>query len=336
MKKIFFLITGMIVLQKGIAQYNTNLIVSPTPPSALTEWNNKKEVLTYLVLNQGAVGGNVKIKTEIKLSDGTVIGKTDLNTARTYVFNTASTILYAADVIPLENMIFTGKYKAALEKTGKLLSDNYTICVQLVRVPDFVPASELKCKDFYLASLQLPILMKPYNEEVLDEKIANQVLTFRWTPIVPKPSALIRYRLLVFEVLENQNPVQAMRSNAPILDKTVLGATQYIWMPQGIMNNPNSESGNQKLVNDSTKKKDVGGYVTLIKQRTINPANNTDSAAANTEWVKENRKTFVWTIQALDANGRPLGDGNINGDGVAEPILFHLANKNSLNARKAE
>jgi hypothetical protein len=36
----------------------------------------------------------------------------------------------------------------------------------------------------------------------------------------------------VFEVLPTQNPVQALRSNQPLLDKQILGATQYIWQPQ--------------------------------------------------------------------------------------------------------
>ena len=33
-------------------------------------------------------------------------------------------------------------------------------------------------------------------------------------------------------------------------------------------------------------------------------------------------KQFVWTIQALDQQGVPFGDGNINGDGISEPAVF--------------
>jgi hypothetical protein len=36
----------------------------------------------------------------------------------------------------------------------------------------------------------------------------------------------------VFEVLPTQSPVQALRSNQPLLDKEVVAATQCIWQPQ--------------------------------------------------------------------------------------------------------
>jgi hypothetical protein len=74
--------------------------------------------------------------------------------------------------------------------------------------------------------------MKPYNEEVLDVKQAQTAITFRWTPVVPKLSTPLTYRLQVFEVLENQTPMQALRSNQPVLDQNIIAATQYIWRPQ--------------------------------------------------------------------------------------------------------
>jgi hypothetical protein len=33
-------------------------------------------------------------------------------------------------------------------------------------------------------------------------------------------------------VLPTQSPVQALRSNQPLLDKEIFAATQYIWQPQ--------------------------------------------------------------------------------------------------------
>ena len=74
--------------------------------------------------------------------------------------------------------------------------------------------------------------MKPYNEEVLDGKTAQTAITFRWTPVVPRQTSPVTYRLQVFEVLPTQSPVQALRSNQPLLDKEILAATQFIWQPQ--------------------------------------------------------------------------------------------------------
>ena len=234
MKKLLFAIASILFSVNGFAQLTSNLVVNAQPPAQLSEWGNRREVLTLIVTAQGGTAGaQFKLKTEIKLIDGTVIASADL--ARTPVFtaNTPGTlILTANDVLPLEFMIFTGKYKTSLQRTGKLPADNYTICTQPVNPVDYRILGEVQCKNFYLATTQLPILMKPYNEEVLDAKKAQTAIIFRWTPVIPRQTSPVTYRLQVFEVLPTQSPVQALRSNQPLLDKEILAATQFIWQPQ--------------------------------------------------------------------------------------------------------
>ncbi len=233
MKKIISTAIAIFIIATGMAQVKFNLILNGQPPAQLSEWGNRREVLAVIVTAQGSIGAQYKVKTEIKAMDGSVIGNADL--AKTLIFTpnpAGSSILTANDVMPLEFMVFTGKYKTSLERTGKLPAGNYTICVQPVRPVDFTPFGEVQCKNFYLATTQLPILMKPYNEEVLDAKKAQTAIIFRWTPVVPTQPSPVIYRIQVFEVLPTQSPVQALRSNQPILDKEILVATQYIWQPQ--------------------------------------------------------------------------------------------------------
>lgn len=240
MKRISFIILlGILFNTNTKAQYITTLVVNNTPPGTLAQWAGKKEVLNYIVVAQGGSGQQPKpvlIKTEIKTTDGTVAAATDLAKSRQFLFRIGSTILDATDVLPLESMVFNGKYRQALARTGKLPSDNYEICVQLVDATNFAPVSEQKCRTFFIAALQLPMLMKPYNEETLSAETAQTAVLFRWSPPAPKPQALVKYRLQVFEVLPTQNPVQAMRSNFPLLDKVIAGVTQHIWQPQGVIN----------------------------------------------------------------------------------------------------
>lgn len=239
MKRISIIVLlGLLLYAKAQAQFITTLIVSATPPATLTQWAGKKEVLGYLVVAQSPTGQPPKpvlIKTEIKTTDGTIVATTDLSKARPYTFHIGSNMLDASDVLPLENMIFNGKFKTTLARTGKLLSDNYEICVQLVDPLNFAPFSEIKCRTFFIASLQLPVLMKPYNEEQLEANVAQTAIQFRWTPPAPKPQNVVIYRLQVFEVMPGQNPVQAMRSNFPVLDKSFPENRQYTWQPQGII-----------------------------------------------------------------------------------------------------
>lgn len=244
MKKILFTAIVLFIGTSAWSQLMSTLIVNAQPPAQLSEWSNRREVLTLIVSGQGAAAGPFKIKTEIKLSDGTVIATSDL--ARTAIFTPnpgSSTILTANDVMPLEFMMFTGKYKTSLQRTGKLPADNYIICTQPVNPADYRVMGEERCRSFYLATTQLPILLKPYNEETLDGKRAQTAIIFRWSPVVPTQTSPVNYRLQVFEVLPNQNPVQAMRSNQPVLDREILAATQFIWQPQLAFEAADSETG---------------------------------------------------------------------------------------------
>ena len=193
-------------------------------------------------------------------------------------------------------MIFSGKYQSVLAKTGKLPADNYVLCVQLVRLPDYGPASNLVCKNFYLAAYQLPTLMMPANEQELNANIAQSAITFRWTPVVPTATTPVTYRLQVFEVLDNQHDVQALRSNQPLLDKNIVGTTQFIWSPQ----------------------------------LSMMPTNTTENADADSTKTKEEvnkkatAKKFIWTIQTLDNTGMPLNQTDGNGESRSEPLVFYV------------
>jgi hypothetical protein len=236
MKKLISTALAIFIVATAMAQIKFNLIVNAQPPAQLSEWGNRREVLMLSVTGQPGApgGGQYKIKTEIKTTDGTVVGNADLAKTPVFTLNSTGTptFLFANDVMPLEFMVFTGKYKTSLQRTGKLPADNYIICARPVNIIDYTPLGEEQCKNFYLASTQLPILMRPYNEEILDAKKAQTAITFRWTPVVPKATTPVTYRIQVFEVLPTQSPVQALRSNQPLLDKEVVAATQYIWQPQ--------------------------------------------------------------------------------------------------------
>jgi hypothetical protein len=84
---------------------------------------------------------------------------------------------------------------------------------------------------------QLPILLQPQHKAILAAEQARNVIIFRWTPLTPAPppstiQTQTKYSLQVFEIQDGQNPMQAFRSNQPILNKEVTGATQFIWQPQ--------------------------------------------------------------------------------------------------------
>jgi hypothetical protein len=289
MKKVILVILAACLAMMAFSQLNVNLTVSPTPPGSLLAWNDKREVLTFIVVYRLGSPRQAKIKAEFKLTDGTVIGTTDLARARTITFADGTNLFYAADVIPLDVMIFSGKYKTSLEKFGKLPADNYQLCVTLVEPATFAPMTQQVCRNFFLAAFQLPIPTMPTNEMILDLDKTKATIMFRWTPVSPRPSEMLTYRIMAFEVMQNQTPMQALRSNKPVLTKDVVGTTQYIWQHQL-------------------------GFLPCCTDGTADSSNVLINGV--------NAYAFIWTLQTLDSQGRPFVDGHVNGDGISEPSVF--------------
>jgi len=130
-------------------------------------------------------------------------------------------------------LIFIGQYRNTIERTGKLPAGQYQVCVSILQPGTFQVIAAERCRIFNLVGVQLPFLMMPVNKSVIPRINAQNSITFRWTPVTPQ-SAIgpASYRLQVFEILTNQQPVQALRANQPILDILLRGVTQYIWQPR--------------------------------------------------------------------------------------------------------
>ena len=235
MKKILLAILVLGSVHSVSAQLKITLNMNPRPTATISDWSTRRDVLTLVVSNQSPVGTMMaKLKTEIRTTDGTVVATTDLAKAPIFtIIQGSATMMYASDVVNLSTLQFTGSYQSKLNRTGKLPAGNYIMSVRFYR-PDGQPQplSEEEAKPFYLANLQLPVLIMPADESKLSAEIAQTAITFRWTAVNPIPTTAPRYRIQVYEVLENQQPVQAMRSNMPLLNKEVVGTTQYIWRPQ--------------------------------------------------------------------------------------------------------
>lgn len=309
MKKIFLIAAICFVTKTSLAQFNTQLVVIPNPPGALADWDNK--TLTYLVSGGTGLIAQVIIKTTIKTTDGEVVATKNLAKAAIVTVGNSNQVFYVNDVMPLDIMVFNGKYKNSMDKSGKLPAGSYQLCVQLVNPTDYRIMSEEKCRIFNLAAYQLPIPVMPANENILEIEKAQSVITFRWTPVTPNTGMMLTYRVTVFEILPGQTAMQALRSNQPLLAKDIVGTTQYIWQPQLGMTQccKGDPDFDLRMKKDTTRK-------------TINPDLEPDVLVrADTD---VDAYAFIWTIQTFDSQGRPFGDGNVNGDGISEPNVFFV------------
>ena len=85
--------------------------------------------------------------------------------------------------------------------------------------------------------------------------------------------------------------MQALRSNQPLLDKNIVGTTQFIWQPQ----------------------------LSMMPYA---------SAADSLNALQKIGKKFIWIIQTLDNLGQPLNQTDGNGESMSEPKVFFVIDKN--------
>lgn len=169
---------------------------------------------------------------------------------------------------------------AAFFANCKELKDgNYQVCAQFFS-PERKPISAEVCRDFTVETPKATEYARPTNLQPVDKagiKPADaRAITFRWTPVVPPPpNRDVVYRVKVWQLMQGQNPSQAIRSNAPVAEKEVQGgATQTV--------------------------------LTNVYTGPCRPPYLCD---------------FVWTVQAVNKEGKPYGENN----GTSEPTAFSIS-----------
>ncbi len=133
---------------------------------------------------------------------------------------------------------FTTRTFSAAELTGAfagchdLKDGSYTICAQFFNM-ERKEISNQSCKEFTVETpketdFAPPALTTPDNGKSFSEAELSGPVSFRWTPLVPKPRDPVTYRLKVWQLMQGQNGTQAMRSNQPIVTKDVNNITQAV------------------------------------------------------------------------------------------------------------
>ena len=250
---IFLLLIGFSCQKLAAQPFRAQLILNAQPTSLLSDWINHPEIVNYIVTYTGGpVGGNytAKIIASFKDGGGNVIGTTDLNLLPNRIFSPGTVVLQSKDAVLLQSIRFTGTIQRVLSNTGRLPQGSYQLGLQLVDAQTLQKLTDEIVRPFTVMGYQLPILMQPQDKAVLMSEIARGNIIFRWTPLSPAPpptaiQSQTKYSLQVFEIQEGQTPMQAFRSNQPILVKEVLGATQFIWQPQLFLND---SSSNRKFI----------------------------------------------------------------------------------------
>ena len=66
----------------------------------------------------------------------------------------------------------------------------------------------------------------PADKKEFTSEEAMKGVTFRWTPVTPKPAEPVTYRMKVWQLMQGQNGSTAMKTNQPIVTKDVADITE--------------------------------------------------------------------------------------------------------------
>lgn len=229
-KYTIIVLLGLFFCNPVAAQFTANLILNSRPPAYLSDWNSPLAGQLLVTYNGAAQAARVKLASQLQDAGGTIITISNNATAQLVSINPGANIIRIDRVLQLENMQFKAGANS-LATSGKLEAGNYRLCVQLVTI-DGVPITEPQCKPFTQLNYQLPFLLSPNDKTWLDANTAQTAIIFRWSSLVPATQEAATYRLQVYEVLPAQTPMQALRSNQPVLLTELRRITQYIWRPQ--------------------------------------------------------------------------------------------------------
>lgn len=216
----------------------------------------------------GRVDGFVvesKILVIIKKNGAKICGTYTSSTAPASNFNTLTKVWSGSNAISL------------IGQSCVLSPGDYELSVQFFGYSNgkFNPLSDERTKAFSIRgneqqSFQAPQLIAPANETAFKESDISKPITFRWTPVSPRPQEPVTYRLRIWQFIAGQSRAQT------IIQQPILG-------------------------------NDVGS----ITQTTIS---NLITGPCKPPYLCD----FVWNVQALGRDGKPIGANN----GTSETYSF--------------
>jgi hypothetical protein len=75
-------------------------------------------------------------------------------------------------------------------------------------------------------NVKCPANLFPEDKKKFKSEEIKESVTFRWTPVTPKPTEPVTYRMKVWQLMQGQSGSQAMKTNNPIATKDVMDITE--------------------------------------------------------------------------------------------------------------
>ncbi|MGE3799766.1 MAG: carboxypeptidase regulatory-like domain-containing protein [Candidatus Kapaibacterium sp.] len=223
------LLFGVLGFASAFAQspVNLSLTMSPRPSPYLSDWSSKRETVIVTVTNNTSETMSARFDARLTLNS-TLTAETKFAQMPVVQIPPGVSTFFADQILPGSAVTFYGNSQQTAVQTGMLPAGSYQLCVNLLDAnnPSKKLASIPSCKNFNLTGYQRPQLTFPADKAVLAK---TAIPTFKWIPVTPNPSFPLRYRLMVFEVKSGQTPIQAFKTNQPIISRYAEVHNQMLW-----------------------------------------------------------------------------------------------------------
>lgn len=204
------------------------VLMSPKPSPYISDWQEKTETATLILSNTSGNDIKVKVKTELFDGQNALVANTDMAKMPVITVPPGINKYNVEDIFPSNAIKYKGNLEKSTLKTGRIPDDNYTFCVTLTDPQTGANIGNTVCKMFNITAFQAPVLIAPANNSEIKESEIKGIF-FRWSPVIPSPNFFVIYRLQIWEVLEGQSSLTALRSNQPIVEKDLKGILQTQW-----------------------------------------------------------------------------------------------------------
>jgi hypothetical protein len=230
--KIKLLITTILLISiiRNLSTQSIVLNMAPNPSPYISDWENTPGTITLTVNNILNVSIDIKIKTELFDGSGKLIANTQSSKMPILNITPGISVFMVEEVFPLSAINYNGNLASKVRETGRIPEDNYQICVYIIDPITGIEIGQSKktCQYFTINSFKPPILIAPSNNESIASQSVSGIM-FKWSSVIPSPKFIVTYRLQVWEILEGQNYITALRINQPIVEKDIKGMTQTSW-----------------------------------------------------------------------------------------------------------
>jgi hypothetical protein len=202
-----------------------DISIPPHPDPHISYWSQQGSQIVATIAN--TTGAPLQVRALAQVTRNNVIeAQTDPAKAMIIGISPGVTMVQGAQLFPPSSITFPHAIDASVIMTGMLPEGDYLLCVILVDAHSGAILAQSQCKPFTILIYQSPELIAPANNaSIIGAHLAPM---FAWTPVVPSPSLPARYLVRVVEVVGTQTAIDAIRTNPPILERAVLGATQLM------------------------------------------------------------------------------------------------------------